>query len=95
LASARWKALAKERVMSIKTSELPDLIAAAVKHAIATKQITDETLQTLLHKPFTIGIYPEPALGLAERTEVVKLKPLGYAAHDLEALRNPSTLKEI
>jgi hypothetical protein len=94
LASARWKALAKERVMSIKTSELPDLIAAAVKHAIATKQITDETLQTLLHKPFTIGIYPEP-VGLAERTEVVKLKPLGYAAHDLEALRNPSTLKEI
>lgn len=81
--------------MSIKTSELPELIAAAVKNAIATKQITDETLQTLLHKPITIGIYPDPVLAQAERAEVAKLKPLGYAAHDLEALRDPSKLKEI
>lgn len=81
--------------MSIKTSELPELIAAAVKNAIATKQITEETLQTLLHKPITIGIYPDSALGQAERAEFVKLKPLGYAAHDLEALRDPSKLKEI
>lgn len=81
--------------MPIKTSELPDLIAAAVKNAIANKQITEETLQTLLHKPFTIGIYPDPALGQAKVAEFVKLKPLGYAAHDLEALRDPSKLKEI
>jgi hypothetical protein len=81
--------------MPIKTSELPDLIAAAVKTAIANKQITEDTLQSLLHKPFTIGIYPDPALGMAERTEAVKLRPLGYAANDLEALRDPSKLKEI
>jgi len=82
--------------MSVKASELPDLIAAAVKKAVADKVITDESLQALVHRPFTIGILPFPPP--AERELVVGTpqpfpwRTIGYVLDSIEELRTPEKL---
>lgn len=83
--------------MSIKAHELPDLIAAAVRKAVADKQITDASLASILHHPITIGLIAEPMrnvsvapVAVAERMPA--LTTMGYRLKDLEALRHTESL---
>jgi hypothetical protein len=84
--------------MSIKAHELPDLVAAVVKKAVAEKQITDQNLSALLHKPFTIGLVPFPQQEAAKvATERLTLPPhtFGFVLDNLGELRNLESLKTI
>lgn len=54
--------------MSVKVEDLPKLIGAAVQKAIDEKQLTDASLQSILHGPFTIGILPAEPLETTEQT---------------------------
>lgn len=88
--------------MSIKAHELPDLIAAAVRKAVADKQITDASLASILHFPITLGIITQPRrnpagtaipeVAAGERVPF-PISTLGYQLKDLESLRNPQSLK--
>ena len=87
--------------MSIKASELPDLIAAAVKKAVADKQITDEQLLTIAHRPITIGLIAQPEIGAAQSVGAISegervpfpLRTMGYRLTSLDQLRNTAALK--
>lgn len=85
--------------MNVKAHELPELIAAAVRKAIADKQITDESLAALAHHPITIGLIAEPvrtqAIGVAHEAPALRLPSpttMGYRLRDLEDLRHTATL---
>lgn len=87
--------------MSIKAQELPELIAAAVKKAVADKLITDEKLTQLLHHPITIGLVAVEELAKAgaehaEKPAVAKIPlpiRMGYRLTTLDQLRTPAKLK--
>jgi len=87
--------------MSIKASELPELIAAAVKKAVAEKQITDEQLLALAHRPITIGLIAQPELTAAKSGATITegervpfpLRTMGYRLVGLDELRNTAALK--
>ncbi len=91
--------------MSVKVSELPDLIAAAVKKAVADKHITDQQLSALLHHPITLGIVarPEPTATAIKEVGTIKSGPvhvplaktLGFELATLDQLRDVKQLKAV
>jgi hypothetical protein len=83
--------------MSIKANELPELIAAAVKKAIADKRITDQSLAAMAHHPITIGIIAAPKIEKAAASESNAARPIqtmGYRLVNLDALRDTAELKD-
>ena len=89
--------------MSIKASELPELIAAAVRKAVADKHITDQQLSTLLHQPITLGIIARPELTAVKEVGTIKSGPvhvpvaktLGFELSTLDQLRDLKQLKAV
>ena len=89
--------------MSIKASELPELIAAAVRKAVADKHITDQQLSTLLHQPITLGIIARPELTAVKEVGTIKSGPvhvpvaktLGVELSTLDQLRDLKQLKAV
>lgn len=89
--------------MSVKASELPDLIAAAVKKSIADQQLTNEDLAAVAHRRVTIGIIaaPQQESGTPQREalrgggeSIPSLnRPIGFVLNDLDELRNLGDLK--
>ena len=85
--------------MSVKAHELPELIAAAVRKAVAEKQITDERLAALAHHPITIGLVatslPEGLKTGGDELTIGRLRApstMGYQLKTLEDLRHTATL---
>ena len=81
--------------MSIKAEELPGLIAAAVQKAINEKQLTVESLQSVIHKPFTIGIFPVEPLEATAATHAleaeraaIRPRPIGIIFRNLDELQS-------
>ncbi len=86
--------------MSVKASELPDLIAAAVRKAVDDKYVTDESLAALGSTPFTLGMIPEPGHGggghgrpVAESASVMIRR--GIRVTSLDGLRTPETMTKL
>ena len=79
--------------MSVKAEQLPDLIAAAVKKAVAEKYVTNEQLATFLHRPITIGIFPVDQL--KEALVRPPTHPIGFVLDGLSALHDPEAIKAV
>lgn len=78
--------------MSINAQDLPDLIAAAVRKAVAERHFTDEELAKLVHSPITIGLMATPSatqhVSLEGERVPFPFRTLGFQVQSLDDLRH-------